>query len=135
LNRRGRVSHRIVRGSNKALYRRLRIREHPTLEKLLEVLAASRQRSQAPSRLDILYAALVSALRRDRGKRAYLADERKAMVVRAVEAGQLSMQEACDRYSLTIEEFPGRSGSRSTALSPSRRVRSSGIACGFARPT
>jgi hypothetical protein len=30
---------------------------------------------------------------------------RKAAVVSAVEAGQLSMHEACERYSLTIEEF------------------------------
>jgi hypothetical protein len=30
---------------------------------------------------------------------------RKAAVVSAVEAGQLSVEEACERYSLTIEEF------------------------------
>ena len=44
---------------------------------------------------------------------------RKAADESAVEAGQLSMHEACERYSLTIEEFSrGRCGSRSTARSP-----------------
>ena len=31
--------------------------------------------------------------------------KRKAALVAAVEAGQLSMEEACSRYSLSIEEF------------------------------
>lgn len=66
----------IIGGSNDALYRRLRIREHPTLGTLLEVLASSRERSEAPKRADVLYPALVSALGRDRGRRADLANER-----------------------------------------------------------
>jgi hypothetical protein len=60
---------RLVGGSNEALYRRLRIREHPTPEALLEILASSRQRSERPSRPDVLYPALVAALSRDRGTR------------------------------------------------------------------
>jgi len=46
---------RIVGGPHEALYRRLRIREHPTLETLLAVLASSRERSEAPSRPDVVY--------------------------------------------------------------------------------
>jgi hypothetical protein len=66
---------RIVGGPNEALYRRLRIHEHPTLETLLEVLSSSRKRSEAPSRPDVVYPALVSALRRARITRRDFADE------------------------------------------------------------
>jgi hypothetical protein len=66
---------RNVGGSNDALYRRLGVRDHPTIETLLEVLASSRARSEAPSHPEVLYPALVSALGRYRGMRANFADE------------------------------------------------------------
>lgn len=67
---------RIIGGPNKGLYRRLRIRENPTAETLLKVLASSRERSEAPSAPNVLYPALVSAVHRDRGTHADLIDER-----------------------------------------------------------
>jgi len=66
---------RIVEGTKEALYRRLGVREHPTSETLLEVLASSRKRLEAPSWPNVLYPTLVSALGRDRSTRANLADE------------------------------------------------------------
>ncbi len=66
---------RIIDGPNDALYRRLRIHDHPTLETLLGVLRSSRERSEAPSRADVIYPALVSTLGRDRNALAGLADE------------------------------------------------------------
>lgn len=66
---------RIVGGANNALYRRLQIREHPTVETLLDVLGASRARLAAPSHPEVLYRALVAAVAGDRGARSNLANE------------------------------------------------------------
>jgi Domain of unknown function (DUF3883) len=64
----------IVGGSNELLYRRLRIREQPAAKTLLDLLAASRERSEGPPHPDSIYPALVAAIGRDRGKRANLAN-------------------------------------------------------------
>ena len=66
---------RIVGGSSKSLYRRLGVREHPTFETLRGVLAACRERGEAPPHPQAFYPAFVSALGGDRAARASLANE------------------------------------------------------------
>jgi hypothetical protein len=66
---------RIVGGSNEILYRRLQVREHPTVQTLLDLIVASRERSEPPPHIEVFYQALAAALRQDRVTRGQLAGE------------------------------------------------------------
>lgn len=57
---------RLVAGSNEAVYRRLRIREHPAVDTLIETVDGARGRSEPPARPEIIYPAIVAGLLRER---------------------------------------------------------------------
>jgi hypothetical protein len=57
---------RLVAGKNEALYRRLQIREFPTVETLLNMIEVARSRSEPPGRPEIVYPAIVAGLLRER---------------------------------------------------------------------
>ena len=59
----------IVGGSQDALYRKLRIREHPEVETLIDLIEACKERGEPPFRPELLYPALVAALARERRSR------------------------------------------------------------------
>lgn len=57
---------KLVADSNEVLYRRLRVREHPAVDTLVEVIADARGRSEPPLRPEIIYPAIVAGLHRER---------------------------------------------------------------------
>ena len=57
---------RLVAGSNDTLYRRLQVREHPSVDTLLKVIASARSRSEPPARPEIIYSAIMAGLVRER---------------------------------------------------------------------
>ncbi|WP_066996935.1 DUF3883 domain-containing protein [Mesorhizobium sp. WSM3873] len=59
----------IVGGSNYELYRRIGIAEHPSVEFLLAILEGNKARSERPSRMDLIYPAIVEALKREKRSR------------------------------------------------------------------
>jgi hypothetical protein len=61
--------HAIVMGTNHELYHRLGIVEHPSIDSLLTVLDGLRDRSQKPTRPDLIYPAIAEGLRRERRSR------------------------------------------------------------------
>jgi hypothetical protein len=65
---------RLVSGTNEALYRRLRIREHPAVETLIDMIEMARSRSEPPGRPEIIYPAIVAGLFRERRPKLEFAD-------------------------------------------------------------
>lgn len=65
----------LVGGSSEALYRRLRVHEHPTLARLVEILEASKSNGESPPRPDVLYPEIVAAIAREKLPKGYFADK------------------------------------------------------------
>ena len=66
---------KLVAGSNKALYRRLQIREHPAVDTLIAMISDARSRSEPPPRPEIIYTAIASAFDRERRPKSKLKDD------------------------------------------------------------
>lgn len=64
----------IVGGANQELYRRLGVAEHPSVAVLLEILEWLKARDERPACPDLIYPALVDALKRERRARNELKD-------------------------------------------------------------
>ncbi len=65
---------RIVAGTNDLLYRKLKLKAAPDRETLLGIIEFHRKESNAPTRPDLLYAALVEAIGRERRAKSEIAD-------------------------------------------------------------
>lgn len=66
---------RIVGGANDILYRKLRLKAAPDSEALLDILTFHRLEGTAPGHPELLYPALVEALKRERRPKSGLAEE------------------------------------------------------------
>lgn len=66
---------RIVGGANELLYRKLKLKLAPDTGTLLDIIKSHREKGTGPTRPDLLYPALVEAIRRERRSKSELADE------------------------------------------------------------
>ncbi|WP_230628501.1 DUF3883 domain-containing protein [Sphingomonas sp. Leaf37] len=64
----------IVAGANDLLYRKLKLKPAPDVETLLGIVAKHRETGTAPARADLLYPALVEAMRLERRPKSDVAD-------------------------------------------------------------
>jgi hypothetical protein len=65
---------RIVGGTNDLLYRKLKLKTAPESETLLDIIKFHREEGSAPTRPDLLYPALVEAIRRERRAKSEIAE-------------------------------------------------------------
>ena len=65
---------RIVSGNNELLYRKLKLKDAPDSETLLDIIKRCLAEGRAPSRPDLLYPALVDAIRRERRAKSEIAN-------------------------------------------------------------
>lgn len=66
---------RIIGGAYDLLYRKLKLKQAPDSETLLDILESHREKGTGPIRADLLYPALVEAIGRERRPKLELADE------------------------------------------------------------